>query len=237
MTGRMIIAAGVLSTLIACGSGEGTEPNVGAVPVSVMDAESQAEDVQGDIDTLAWASAAARVAGLRSLSAGVVAAIMDTGREPGAGESGGSETDPDSDAAEAANVQVRLDSLDATVARQDRAAALQAANALSRALVVVTEDYALRVPAAVIYMDVAGRDLVYAAERVDWVTAASAATELQARYATVQSTIGQRNAALDAKVRGELTTIDAAVTAQDSAAAHATGLALLEDVDALELLY
>ena len=86
-------------------------------------------------------------------------------------------------------------------------------------------------------MDVAGRDLVYAAERVDWTTAGGAATELRSRYAVVQTHIGQRNSALDARVRGELDAIDAAVAAQDAATTRSTGLALLQDVDALELVY
>jgi hypothetical protein len=56
-----------------------------------------------------------------------------------------------------------LVSLDAAISRRSRADALTAGNRLSRVVTDIMADYPTKVPAEVVYMDVAGRDVLYAA--------------------------------------------------------------------------
>jgi len=77
-----------------------------------------------------------------------------------------------------------LVSLDAAITRRDRADALTAGNRLSRVVTDIMADYPTKVPAEVAYMDVAGRDVLYAAEQGRWSCAADPVGEVGRRYAS-----------------------------------------------------
>ena len=83
-------------------------------------------------------------------------------------------------------------------------------------------------------MDVAGRDLVYAAERGDWATADGALQELKTRYGEVAPHVQSADGALAKRIEQELATLTTTTTAHDAAKSAKTARVLLEEVDAIE---
>lgn len=188
----------------------------GTVPTPLEAAEGLAEDVQTDIAGSNWTAAAANAKELQNTAAGVVSAAG-----PGA----------------SAAYRAAVDSLAAQVGRRDRAASLVSANAVSRDLVRMFVAFHPKVPVQVAYMDVAGRDVVYAAERGDWSAATRAVQELRTNYDAVQAHVSASNPALANRVAGELQQVADAVQGKNAAEAKRTGNVLLEEVDLIEKTY
>src|SRR2546427_5965400 len=99
---------------------------------------------------------------------------------------------------------VALDSLISQLSRQNRPASLQSANRLSRAIVGVMANYDVTVPVQVGYLDVAGRDVIYAAETGRWQDASAAAAELHTNYAGVSTHVAGKDRTIDVRLRQRL---------------------------------
>jgi len=191
-------------------------PQTAAPPQSLVVAEGLAEDIQADLDARHWTMARTRVVELQKNRVALQRELP---------------------AAEIAGYEVSLDSLISQLARQERAPALQSANRLSRAIVGFMAKYNVTVPAQVGYLDVAGRDAIYAAETGRWQDASAAAEELSANYAGVGTHVAGKDSTLDRRVRQRLRQLDRAVAAKSAARVRAIATALLEDVDLVEQTY
>jgi len=127
-----------------------------------------------------------------------------------------------------------LDSLAAAIARRSRAGALTAGNRVSRVVAGIMADYPTKVPVDVTLMDVAGRDVLYAAQQGRWGDAANATAELGRNYAVVQVHVRARDSALNRRVTAEIVRLQRAVVSRARDRATSLALALLEDVDRIE---
>ena len=213
--GVVILATAVAAiALAATASVDG--PQTGAPPRSLVVAEGLAEDIQADLDAPNWTMAHTRVAELQKNRVALRRVLP---------------------AREIAGYEVALDSLISQLGRQERAPALQSANRLSRAIVGFMAKYDVIVPTQVGYLDVAGRDAIYAAETGRWPDASAAAEELRANYAGVSTHVAGKDSTLDRRVRQQLTQLDRAVAAKSAARVRAIATALLDDVDLVEQTY
>jgi len=186
----------------------------GVPPSSVEQAEALAEDIQTYLDQNAWPAAEAKfreltVVGQNLASVGVA------------------------EAKRSAYVNA-LDSLGAAIARRSQAGALTAGNRVSRVVAGIMADYPTKVPVDVTLMDVAGRDVLYAAQQGRWGDAAKATAEFGRSYAAVQVHVRARDSALDRRVTAESVRLQRAVVSRARDRATSLALALLEDVDRIE---
>jgi len=193
-----------------------TAPRVDVVPPAVTIAEGLAEDIQADLETRNWTMAQTRVAELQKNRLRLRVLLP---------------------APKIAGYEVAFDSLTAQLKRQDRLASLQSANHMSREIVNIMGNYDLTVPIQVSYLDVAGRDAIYAAEGGRWQDASAAVTELRANYAIVQARVAGKDSTLDQHVRQQLNGLEVAVTAKSVTQARAIATALLENVDLIERVF
>jgi hypothetical protein len=109
-----------------------------------------------------------------------------------------------------------------------------AANQVSRIVTGIMADYPMKVPVEVAYMDVAGRDVLYAAQQGRWSSAADPVAEVGRNYAAVQAEVRARNPALDQLVTSEIAHLQVAVASRARDRATSLAQALLEDVDHIE---
>jgi len=213
--GVVILATAVAAiALAATASVDG--PQTGAPPRALVVAEGLAEDIQADLDARNWTMARTRLAELQKNHVALQRVLP---------------------AGEIAGYGVSLDSLISQLGRQERPAALQSANRLSRAIVGFMAKYDVTVPAQVGYLDVAGRDVIYAAETGRWPDASAAAEELHANYTGVGTHVAGKDSTLDRRVRQQLSQLDRAVAAKSAARVRAIATALLGDVDLVEQTY
>jgi hypothetical protein len=95
-------------------------------------------------------------------------------------------------------------------------------------------DYPTKVPVEVAYMDVAGRDVLYAAQQGRWGDAADPVGEVGRRYAAVRAEVRARDPSLDRRVTSEIAQLQRAVVSRARDRATSLAEALLEDVDRIE---
>jgi hypothetical protein len=187
------------------------------LPAAVDQAEALAEDVQTDIAQLAWTAAEARTHELKSRGERLEAAGVPQPKRSA--------------------YRRAVDSLGAAITRRNRSDALTAGNHVSRIVTAIMADYPTKVPVQVVYMDVAGRDVLYAAAQGRWNRAAAPVAEVGASYAAVQAHVKARNPALDQQVSSEIGQLQRAVVARERDRATSLAQALLEDVDRIELTF
>lgn len=202
----LILGAGVAGCKGKQGGHPSATPTAGVLPPAREQAEALAEDVQNDVEQNAWPAAEAKLRELR-----------DTGEK-------------------LASVAYRnaLDSLNAAIIRRSQADALTAGNRVSRVVTGIMAGYPTKVPVAVTWMDVAGRDALYAAEQGRWGDAANAVGEIKRSYAAVQVDVRARNPALDEQVTTEIAQLHHAVALRASDRVVRLARALLENVDRIE---
>jgi len=186
----------------------------GAPPSSVEQAEALAEDAQTYIDQNAWPAAEAKFRELKVVGESLASVGV-------------------AEAKRSAYVNA-LDSLGAAIARRSQAGALTAGNRVSRVVAGIMADYPTKVPVDVTLMDVAGRDVLYAAQQGRWGDAANATAELGRNYAVVQVHVRARDSALNRRVTAEIVRLQRAVVSRARDRATSLALALLEDVDRIE---
>jgi len=191
-------------------------PQARAAPAALVRAEGLAEDIQADLEAGNWTMARTRTAELQTNRPALRAVLRPR---------------------KLAGYEAAADSLSAMLSREDRPAALQWANRVSRAIVGIMANYDLTVPIQVGYLDVAGRDVIYAAEGARWQDAAAAARELSANYAGVGPHVARTDQTLDRRFRQRLREVDRAVAAKDAVRVRAIATALLDDVDLVEQTY
>jgi|SRR5712664_342573 len=187
-----------------------------APPRSLVVAEGLAEDIQADLDARNWTMARTRLAELEKNRVALQRVLP---------------------ARDIAGYGVTLDSLISQLGRLERLPALESANRLSRAIVGLMAKYDVTVPVQVGYLDVAGRDAIYAAETGRWQDASAATEELRANYAGVGTHVAAKDSTLDRRVRQQLSQLDRAVAAKSAVRVRAIATALLEDVDLVEQTY
>ncbi len=210
---------------LACAPGRRDRhyPRPTAEPAAVETADGLAEDIQADIDALAWRAADAKLTRLLAETDGVIRSMPDESGDRTSGKLG--------------EYRSGLDSLMARVARRERLGALEAANGLSRVLAATAQGYSTPVPVSVTLLDVAGRDVIYQSEGGRWSEASGSAGELRSAYAAVRAHVARANASLDGHMRQSLDEIDARISVQDTAGARAAANLLLADVDLIEQTY
>ena len=98
----------------------------------------------------------------------------------------------------------------------------------------IMADYPTKVPVHVSLMDVAGRDVLYAAEQGRWSDAANGAAEVGRSYAPVQAHVKASNPALDQRVTSEMAQLQRAIVLRARDRVTSLAQALLEDVDHIE---
>lgn len=211
-----IILAPALAGSVLAAAGRFDVPRSDVVPPAVAIAEGLAEDIQADLDAHNWTMAQTRIAELQKNRLRLRAVLQPP---------------------KMAGYEVALDSLIVQVKRRDRPASLQSANQMSREVVNIMGNYDLKVPVQVGYLDVAGRDAIYAAETGRWEDAVAAAAELRTNYVVVQTNVASKDPTLDRRVTRRLTELDSAVTARSAARLRAIAAKLLEDVDLVERTY
>jgi hypothetical protein len=211
-----IILAPALAAAVLASAGRFEAPKTDVVPRAVTIAEGLAEDIQTDLDSSNWTMAQTRLAELQKNRARLRVLLHPP---------------------KTAGYEAAFDSLTAQVNRQDRPAALQSANHMSREIVRIMGNYNPTVPVEVGYLDVAGRDAIYAAETGRWEDAIAAAAELRVNYSAVQTTVASRKPTLDRLVSQHLTELDSAVTMQSAARIRATATRVLDDVDLIEGMF
>jgi len=212
----VLVIAVALSAVALAATSNVDGPQTRPVPTALVAAEGLAEDIQADLEAGNWTLARTKVADLETHRSALRALLR-----PG----------------KIAGYEVALDSLISQLRRQDRPASLQAANRLSRAIVGLMADYDVTVPVQVGYLDVAGRDVIYAAEAGRWQDASAAARELRANYAAVGTHVAGTNQTLDRRLRQRLSELDQAVAAKNAVRVRAIATALLDDVDLVEQTY
>jgi hypothetical protein len=180
----------------------------------VEQAEALAEDVQTDLTQNAWPAAEAKLGELRSLE----------GKLDPAGVSPPKQSD----------YRRAVDSLGAAITRRSRPEALVAGNYVSRVITGIVADHPTKLPVEVVYMDVAGRDALYAAQQGRWTDASHAVQELARNYGVVRTHVGTRDAALDGRVTSEIAQLQRAVASRAGDRAAGLAQALLEEVDRIE---
>jgi hypothetical protein len=188
-----------------------------SAPPSVEQAEALAEDVQTDLAQNAWPAAEKKLRELRSLGE-----KLDSAGVPQPKQSA---------------YRRAVDSLGAAITRRGQSDALTAGNYVSRIVTGIMADYPAKVPVAVAYMDVAGRDVLYAAQQRRWSGAAGALAEVGTSYAAVQAHVRARDPALDQRVTSEIAQLQRAVVSRARDRATSLAQALLEDVDRIELTF
>ncbi len=201
--------------IVATGSTAASTPTVSALPTPVEQAEALAEDVQTYLEQSAWPTAEAKLRELQGVGEKLASAGVVETKRSAFGNA--------------------VDSLSAAIAHRSRAGALTAGNRVSRVVTGIMADYPMKVPVDVTYMDVAGRDALYAAEQGRWSDAANAAEEIGQRYAAVQAHVRARDPVLDKRVSAEIAELYRAVESRARARADRLARALLEDVDRIEL--
>jgi hypothetical protein len=199
---------------VATDSAAASTPTPGMLPPPVEQAEALAEDVQTFLDQNAWPAAAAKLRELRVVGDNLASVgVVETKRS--------------------AYVNA-LDSLGAAIARRSRAGALTAGNRVSRIVAGIMADYPTKVPVDVTFMDVAGRDALYAAQQGRWGDAAKATAELGRSYTAVLAHVRARDPALDRRISAEIAQLQRAVASRVRHRATSLAQALLEDVDLIE---
>ena len=199
---------------VATDSAAASTPTPGALPPPVEQAEALAEDVQTSLEQNAWPAAAAKLRELRVVGDNLASVgVVETKRS--------------------AYVNA-LDSLGAAIARRSRAGALTAGNRVSRVVAGIMADYPTKVPVDVTFMDVAGRDALYAAQQGRWGDAAKATAELGRSYTAVLAHVRARDPALDRRISAEIEQLQRAVASRVRHRATSLAQALLEDVDLIE---
>jgi hypothetical protein len=203
--------------IVATGSTAASTPTTSALPSALEQAEALAEDVQTYLEQNAWPTAEAKLLELKGVGEQLASAgVAETKRSAYANA---------------------VDSLGAAITRRSRAGALTAGNRVSRVVTGIMADYPMKVPVDVTFMDVAGRDALYAAEQGRWGDAANAAMEIGQRYSAVQAHVRARDSALDKRVSTEIVELHRAVDSRARARAERLARALLEDVDRIELAF
>lgn len=206
--------AGGDSTASAPGSDSTHAPAVRVLPRAVEQAEVEAEDIQADIDQGAWPAAEVRFDALRSLGDSLHAQGVEASKRSAYGSA--------------------LDTLHAVVLARSKSFALSAANRVSRIVASMMADYPTKVPVSVTYMDVAGRDVLYAAQQGWWSDASNAALEMERNYAAVQTQLEARDSVLERRVTSEIKQLQDAVGSRSRGGAARLAQALLDDVDLIE---
>jgi hypothetical protein len=209
----LLFAVGVATTGVAAVS----NPIASVLPPPIERAEALAEDVQTDVEQKAWSAADAKLLELRSVGAKLAAAGVAPAKRSAYGSA--------------------LGTLSAAIDRRSQGDALTAGNRVSRVVTGIMADYPTKVPVAVTYMDVAGRDALYAGQQGRWGDAANAAAEVGKDYAAVQAHIRSRDAALDRQVTGEIGQLRSAVDSHARDRVARLARALLEDVDRIERVF
>jgi len=132
----VVILAAALAGIALAATASVDGPQTGAPPRALVVAEGLAEDIQADLDARNWTMARTRLAELQKNRVALQRVLP---------------------AGEIAGYGVSLDSLISQLGRQERPAALQSANRLSRAIVGFMAKYDVIVPAqSVIWMWRAG---------------------------------------------------------------------------------
>jgi hypothetical protein len=183
-------------------------------PAPVEQAEALAEDVQTDLAQNGWPAAEAKLRELNSLKPQLDAAGVPQSNQSAYGRA--------------------VDSLQGAINRRSRSDALTAGNHVSRIVSGIMADYTTKVPTEVTYMDVAGRDVLYAAEEGRWIGATGPMAEVGKSYAAVQAHVTARNPALDQRITSEIAQLQGAVDSQARDRATRLAQALLDDVDHIE---
>jgi len=215
-----VIWAAVLAVgVVGCKANQGRQPAgdeaiAKVLPSTVEHAEALAEDVQSDLDRNAYSAAEAKLRELRGLGETFASVGVAIDKRSAYG--------------------VALDSLGAAITRRSQANALTAGNRVSRVVTGIMADFPTRVPMEVAYMDVAGRDVLYAARQGRWRDAANPVGELERSYSAVQTHVKARNPALDQRVTSEVAQLGRAVVSREGDRATSLAQALLDDVDRIE---
>lgn len=232
----------VLSSLLSMAACAGTDREEAAdgspLPPLIASAEGLAEDVQSDLERGDWTAARARLDSLHNTRSGVDGALTpppETGDD--AEKRSGEMEAPDGGGQTRARYGSALDSLGAAIERQDSLAALEAANRMSRALVIASGGYVTPVPPAVGLLDVSGRDAGYYAQTGRWDDAQRMVDELRREYARVSAHVRGKDPALSDRVSADIDAVAGAVAARNAPDVRRTAAALLEAVDAIEKTY
>ena len=214
-----VSAAALAVAVVACGgkgqtaSGQAAGSPAGAPP-SVEHAEGLAEDIQTDLEQNVWPAAEAKLGELRRLGTALDSAGVSQPRPSAYGRA--------------------VDSLGAAISRRSQSDALTAANQVSRIVTGIMAAYPARIPVDVAYMDVAGRDLLYADQQQRWRAAAEAAAEVGRRYQSVQAHVRAANPALNQLVSLEIGQLAEAVGSRAQQRTASLARQFLEDVDRIE---
>jgi hypothetical protein len=192
-------------------------PAPGVLPSPVARAEGLAEDVQTDLEQNRWTAAGVKLRELRDVEGKFASAGVAQDKRSAYGNA--------------------VSSLGAAIDRKSQGDALTAGNRVSRIVTGIMADYRTRVPADVAWMDVAGRDALYASQQGRWGDAAGAAAEVSRSYAAVQAHVRGRDAALDRRITGEIASLHHAAASRARDRGTSVARALLEDVDRIEQTY
>jgi hypothetical protein len=211
--GATASGAALASPPVGTGSAAAPTPTASAPP-PVEQAEALAEDVQTDLTQNAWPTAEARLRGLRSLGEKLDSVGVSQPKQSA--------------------YRRAVDSLGAAITRRSRTDALTAGNYVSRVVTGIMADYPTKVPVEVVYMDVAGRDVLYAAQQGRWSGTAGPMAELGRSYAAVQAHVSTRNPALNQRVTSEIAPLRRAVLSRARDRATSLAQRLLDDVDRIE---
>lgn len=212
--GRIAGSVALASPPVTTGLAAPSIPTASGLPSPVERAEALAEDVQTDVDQNAWPAAEAKLHELSGMGEKLASVGVARTKRSAYGDG--------------------VVSLGAAITHRSRADALTAGNRLSRVVTDMMADYPTKVPAEIAYMDVAGRDVLYAAQQGRWGGAADPVGEVGRRYATVQADVRARNPALDQRVTSEIARLQRAVVSRARDRTTSLAQALLEDVDRIE---
>lgn len=220
-----LVLSAFLSLAACTGAGRGRPPVQSPLPAVISAAEGQAEDVQSDLERGDWGAAQARLDSLRG-SRNTVDGALAPPRGTG-----------DSASATLLLYGSALDSLGAAIGRRDSVRGREAANRMSRALIMASGGYVTPVPQAVGLLDVAGRDAGYYAETGRWDDARRMTDELRREYDRVSAHVRTKDAALGDRVSAGIAAVESAVAARNASEVRRTAATVLELVDAIEATF
>jgi len=215
--------AGSLPAQTALRTSPAAAPDTGVAPAALLRAGSLADNLQDDIAASRWELAQEKLFALQRLQP-----VLDSLEETL--EARGVLTDRDAGPELSACLGTLADRLES----HRRLPAQGSANAVGRALLPLLAAFAPPARVALARLDVAGRDLDYAAERGSWDAARDALKEIRGAYATVQPDVVRQAPDLDATIQRRLSNLAGALDAHQHVRAHSLAGEFLEDVDLIQ---
>lgn len=136
-----------------------------------------------------------------------------------------------------ATFELNVSELKAAIARKNAMDAGLAANRAARAVLMMSEAYASTMPAAVGFLAVDARDLIYMVQRDEWNGVDETVDAITGRYGDVEAYVRGKDPALDQEVRTALQNLQRASASRDPVQVEVIAQRLIQQAERIETTY